>query len=46
VPYFKKAFVYRTGINALRGLGFTEAGATETIGVWLAASDYAQGRRR
>jgi hypothetical protein len=40
VPYFTKARVYRTGIDALRGLGFTEAGATETIGVWLAASDY------
>lgn len=45
VPYFTKATVYRTAINALRGLGFTQDGATETVGVWLAASDYAQGRR-
>jgi len=45
LPYFTKAKVYRTGMNALRGLGFTEERATQTVGVWLAASDYANGRR-
>jgi hypothetical protein len=45
VSYFTKASVYRNATAALRGLGFTQDGAIETVGVWLAASDYAKGRR-
>jgi hypothetical protein len=41
VSYFTKESVYGTAARALRSLGFTQDGATRTLGVWLAASDYA-----